>query len=282
LIPLIKDIPSRRISGGLVSVISNKWLEELELSTEIICLDSSSIPIHCIINTDQINALYNPVVEINIMSMSLAEHLIQDMSLIPTIKFMRSLSGYIIPSLGILHILPIQVEGTLVDLSFYIFDTWDFDLLIGHPLRRLLYEGQSGKLKIRLGKKLQFPLSISHSLNSRTEPYPQEDPLEEFRVASLDFLAKPELEDEARFFIKEEADPSEEEPLDEFAVPPKPPIELKPLPTGLRYTFLRDDLESSVIISDKLTQEQTLHLMVVLEKLHSAFGYSLQDLKGIN
>jgi len=168
-----------------------------------------------------------------------------------------------------------------VHLSFYIFDTWDFDLLIGQPFRQLLYEGQSGKLKIHLGKKLQFPLSISHSLNSRTEPYPQEDPLEEFRATSLDFLAKPGLEDEARFFI-EEADPSEEEPFDEFAVPPKPLIELKPLPIGLRYAFLGDDLESPVIISDKLTQEQTLCLMAVLEKHHSAFGYSLQDLKGIS
>ena len=131
----LKDIPSRRTSRELVSVISNEWLEESELSTEIIRLDSSSIPVHCIINTDQINAIYNPVVGINTMSMSLAEHLIQDMTLIPTIKFMRSLSGYIIPSLGILHIIPIQVEGTPVHLRFYIFNTWDFDLLIGQPFR---------------------------------------------------------------------------------------------------------------------------------------------------
>jgi len=151
--------------------------------------------------------------------MSFEEHLVQDMVIIPIIKFMRSLSGHIIPSLGILHILQIQVERTLVHLSFYIFDVRDFHLLIGQPFRRLLYEGQSGKLKIRLGKKLQFPFSILHSINSRTEPYLQEDPLEEFIAASLVFLGKPGLEDEARFFI-EEGDPSEEEPLDEFAVPP--------------------------------------------------------------
>jgi len=102
-----EDIPAGRTLGELVSVISNEWLEESELSTKIIYLDSSSIPIHCIINTDQIKALYNLVVGINIMYVSLAEHLIQDMTLIPTIKFMRSLSGHIIPSLGILHILPI-------------------------------------------------------------------------------------------------------------------------------------------------------------------------------
>jgi len=34
--------------------------------------------------------------------------------------------------------------------------------------------------------------------------------LEEFRAASLEFLAQQGLEDEARFFIEEEADPSEE------------------------------------------------------------------------
>jgi len=74
------DIPSRRTSGELISVISNELLEESELSTEIIHLDSYSILNHCIINMDQIKALYNPVVGINIMSMSLADHLIQYMT----------------------------------------------------------------------------------------------------------------------------------------------------------------------------------------------------------
>jgi len=99
--------------------------------------------------------------------------------------------------------------------------------------------------------------------------------LEEFRATYLDFLAKLGLEDKARFFIEEEADPSREEHLDEFAVPPKPHIELKHLPTDLIYAFLGNDPESLVIISDKLTLEQTLRLMAVLEKHHSGFGYSL-------
>jgi len=77
--------------------------------------------------------------------------------------------------------------------------------------------------------------------------------LEEFRAVFLDFLAKRGLEDEARFFI-EEADPSEEEPLDEFIVPCKHPIELKPLPSSLRYTFLGNNPESPIIIRYELTQ----------------------------
>jgi hypothetical protein len=88
-------------------------------------------------------------------------------------------------------------------------------------------------------------VSISHSLSTRTESYPESNPLEEFKAASLEFLVDSGLEDDAQFFI------------DEFAEPPRPPIELKPLPIDLRYTFLNDDLEFLVIISDKLTQEQT-------------------------
>ena len=37
-----------------------------------------------------------------------------------------------------------------------------------------------------------------------------------------------------------------------------------------------------MIISDKHSQEETLRMLTVLEKHRSAFGYSLQDLKGIS
>ena len=37
-----------------------------------------------------------------------------------------------------------------------------------------------------------------------------------------------------------------------------------------------------MIISDILSQEESLRLITILEKHHSAFGYSLQDLKGIS
>jgi hypothetical protein len=54
------------------------------------------------------------------------------------------------------------------------------------------------------------------------------------------------------------------------------------LPSGLRYDFLNNDQDSPVIISDKLSQEESFRLITVIEKHRSAFGYSLQDLKGIN
>jgi hypothetical protein len=183
-----EDISYRSTSAKLVSIISSEWFEKSELSSDVIRLDSPSLPIRCSIDSDHIDALYNPVVGINIMFASLAQHLMKHMTLTPTTKLMKSLLGHIVPSLGILHIQPIQVEGTLVHLSFYVFPIWDFDLLIGQPFRRLLYEGQTGKLNICFGKKLQFPMSISHSRSTRTESYPEPDPLEEFKASSLEFF----------------------------------------------------------------------------------------------
>jgi hypothetical protein len=65
------------------------------------------------------------------------------------------------------------------------------------------------------------------------------------------------------------------ESLYELLEPPKPTIELKSLPSGLRYVFLNNDQDSPVIISDKLSQEESLRLLTILEKHRFAFGYSL-------
>jgi hypothetical protein len=197
-------------------------------------------------------------VGVNIMSASFAHDLLKHMPLTPTTKLLKSPLGHIVLSLGILYVLPIQVKHTMVHLSFYIFDIMEFDPLIGQPIERLIQEGQIGKWNIHVGKNIILPLSITHSLNANTKSCPEPDLIKEDKVASLKHLIEPNLEDDAEFFIKEEDD----DPLE-------------PLPAGLRYAFLNNDQESSIIISDKLSQEETLHLITVLEKRRSAFDYSL-------
>jgi hypothetical protein len=126
---------------------------------------------------------------------------------------------------------------------------------------------------------------INHSLKAKIETLPEPDPIEEVKVASLEELIEPNLEDDAWFFtdeVDEDEGPTDPEPLDELLEPPKPPIELKHLPSDLKYSFLNDDPNSPVIISDKLSQEESLCLITVLEKHRATFGYSLQDLKGIS
>jgi hypothetical protein len=121
-------------------------------------------------------------------------------------------------------------------------------------------------------------------LKTKVESFPKLESIEEVKVASLKELIEPNLEDDAQFFTNEveDEDTTNPEPLDELLEPPKLPVELKPLSSGLKYAFLNNDLDSSVIISDKLSQEESLRLIIVSEKHRVAFGYSLYDLKGIS
>jgi hypothetical protein len=90
------------------------------------------------------------------------------------------------------------------------------------------------------------------------------------------------LEKDAKLFIEEEDDLGETINLPSEEVPAPPPVELKPLPAGLRYAFVNGNKNTPVIISDKLSNEEAPKLIAILEKRRLVFGYSLQDLKGIS
>ena len=66
-------------------------------------------------------------------------------------------------------------------------------------------------------------------------------------MASLEDMAQLALDDE--HFIQEEEELVEPVELDQTEVPPQPSIELKPLPSGLRYVFLNNNRETPVITS---------------------------------
>jgi hypothetical protein len=96
-------------------------------------------------------------------------------------------------------------------------------------------------------------MPITRSLNTKIEPLPESDPIEEVNVASLDDLIEPNIEDDAQPFIDEKEDDPVPDPLDELLESPNPSIELKPLSSGFRYAFLNNDQDSPVIISNKLS-----------------------------
>ena len=61
-----------------------------------------------------------------------------------------------------------------------------------------------------------------------------------------------------------------------------PSPELKPLPKDLKYRFLDDTNRYPIIISSNLIGEEEEQLMTILMKFRKAFGYSMDDLKGIS
>ena len=84
-------------------------------------------------------------------------------------------------------------------------------------------------MKISLGKNFKLSIPITHSLNAETEPIPKEDLVKEVKVASLDDLIEPNLEDDSQFFIEEEEQNAiEREPLVNYWNHPNPPLSLNP------------------------------------------------------
>ena len=75
------------------------------------------------------------------------------------------------------------------------------------------------------------------------------------------------IDEEARF---------EELPMEE------PSLEIKTLPSTLKYTFLDEQKAKLVIISSKLDIKQKRQLLEVLRRNEDAIGWTLTDLKGLD
>ena len=103
------------------------------------------------------------------------------------------------------------------------------------------------------------------------EPKPEQDSIEEVLMASLEEMAQPALDDE--HFVQEEEGLAEPIELNKNEEPSPSSIELKPLPLGLKYVFLHNNRETPVIISDKLSEDETQKLITVLERHRSVIGY---------
>jgi len=77
-----------------------------------------------------VEALHNPMVEINVMSKFLVETLLGKIPLVSTNKLFKSPSGLIFECCGITRAVPIILNETKVIIDFHIFAILEFDLLI--------------------------------------------------------------------------------------------------------------------------------------------------------
>ena len=107
--------------------------------------------------------------------------------------------------------------------------------MIRHPIERLLHEGRKGSISVILRKIINLSIPITRTLHVKTELSPEQDPMEEIMAASLLEASDKDLEEDAQDFIQDEEEPRDPFPLDETQEPSKPPIVLKPLPSGLKY-----------------------------------------------
>ena len=101
----------REVIRELIFILGDDWLVEFEKSPEVICFNSPSVIIKLQVDSHPFEALYNPVVGVNIMSYTFAKEFLKDIPLIPTNKLLESCSGHIIPSLGVLSALLYMISA---------------------------------------------------------------------------------------------------------------------------------------------------------------------------
>ena len=144
-----------------------------------------------------------------------------------------------------------------IRLNFHIFEDLNFDFLLGHPLKAIFSDvSKDGRLSIKLGKDT-FHIPVDRALICSVEDLPIPEPIEEIMANSTYESFDSDLEEDIEEMPEEVSD-AKEEPGDTSELlatktPSRPPIELKPLPS-----------ESPVIISDKLSEEETNKLIAVL------------------
>jgi hypothetical protein len=202
--------------------------------------------------------------------------------LMPSTKILQWQLGQNLPCKGVVP-KTTTIEGSKVCLEYHIFyypgPTFILD---GVPLRSLLRGTDNGEcLKMAVGHQ-ENSTSFAHTINHAVKDKLEEDLLQQVMATTLEEqLSPPCLYNVADYFSLAEQE-AEFQDLEQEVKPETSPVELKQLPPGLRYVFLNGDRETPVIISDKLSNDETRRLVATLEKYRSVIGYSLKDLKGIS
>jgi hypothetical protein len=265
---------------SLSAILSYEWLTEAELSPEVARIITPSTILLCQIRRSARKVHYNPYVGINVISKELADTLYPNESITPSQKLLQSPSRLILESHGVLRAVPVRIKDSGICLDFHIFDIPEIPLLIGIPIMKLLQEQQQrGHLDFKVGNST-IVVPLARSINTIVEPKLEPDPIEEILMLTEEEMAQPFFNHE--HFVQEEEELVEPVELDKNEQPSPSSIELKPLPSGLRYVFLHNNPKTLVTISDKLSDYETQQLVTVLERHRSAFGYSLEDLTGIS
>jgi hypothetical protein len=159
-----------------------------------------------------------------VISKALAKKLCPNEAMIPAHKLLRILSRVTLESYGVMRSIPLHLKGSEYHLDFHIYDILDTFLLIGVPLGTLFREQpKHGLLNLNLGNS-PIVVPLARSNNMIVESKPEQDPIEDVLMASLEVMAQLALDDE--HFIQEEEELAEPIKLDQMEIPTPSSIEL--------------------------------------------------------
>ncbi|XP_074290145.1 uncharacterized protein LOC141616887 [Silene latifolia] len=216
-------------------------------------------------------------------------------------------------SIGVIEDVPLVVGKLVIPCDFFVMDMpedYNVPIILGRPCLATggaMIDVKSGKLSLQVGEdRVEFELHKSMEApslgdtcciveileNPMEEHDPKAssmDPLETCLVSGYEVDDK-DVETLAYVWMLDSAPIHEQAPKfevlevskkEESSTPP-PTVELKPLPSSLKYEFLGDDSTYPVIINSALDDTQTSKLISLLKRFKGVLGYTIGDLKGIS
>ncbi|CAJ2635425.1 unnamed protein product [Trifolium pratense] len=206
----------------------------------------------------------------------------------------------------------VKVDKFMFPIDFVVMDIEEDDdvpLILGRPFMktaRMMIDIDDGVMKVRVqDEEVSFNLweAMKHPhdqdmcfkldateeaiLDVRKQAH-RPSSLEQALTDAFEAL-DPEKEEEIEDFLKQ-LDAFKEVPQPEVEIedlkkdgkPVEIKLELKTLPSHLKYVFLGDDDQKPVIISNSLSKGEEESLILVLKNNKEAIGWALSDLKGIS
>ncbi|CAJ2661335.1 unnamed protein product [Trifolium pratense] len=206
----------------------------------------------------------------------------------------------------------VKVDKFMFPIDFVVMDIEEDDdvpLILGRPFMktaRMMIDIDDGVMKVRVQdeevsfnlweamkhpheKDMCFKLDATEEaiLDVRKQAH-QPSSLEQALTESFEAL-DPEKEEEVESFLKQldalkEVTPLEAkiEELKKDERPGEVKLDLKTLPSHLKYAFLEEGEKKPVIISNSLSADEEKSLIQILKENKEAIGWSLSDLKGIS
>ncbi|XP_074297168.1 uncharacterized protein LOC141627860 [Silene latifolia] len=215
--------------------------------------------------------------------------------------------------IGVIEDVPLVVGKLVIPCDFFVMDMpedYNVPIILGRPCLATggaMIDVKSGKLSLQVGEyRVEFELHKSMEApslgdtccivdileNPMEEHDPKAssmDPLETCLVSGYEVDDK-DIETLAYVWMLDSAPIHEQAPKfevlevgkkEESSTPP-PTVELKPLPSSLKYEFLGDNSTFPVIINSALDDTQTSKLISLLKRFKGVLGYTIGDLKGIS
>ncbi|RDX97218.1 hypothetical protein CR513_20019, partial [Mucuna pruriens] len=209
-----------------------------------------------------VDAMLNLGASINVMPTSIYKSL-NFGDLEPTRMTIQLANRSVVQPLGILEDVLVQVNELIFPTDFNVLDMEDeilgkgSTLILGRPFlitAKTKIDMHIGTLSMEFGDTLvQF--NIFEAMKHPTKDHSL------FGIDLIDKLVKENLM---------------------TTLSPPPRMELKPLPSHLKYAYLDAEQQLPVIIASNLRQEQKEKLLNILRQHKKAIGWKLSDLPGIN